>query len=328
MRRRIYAFTLVELLVVIGIIALLISMLLPALNRARQQANMIDCEARLHEMGHALDIYVSQYHGLLPWGIVDRRPQYQLVTPSNYFTNTPSDKEQVWWWTFTLSEILTGRSCLDPTTGLASHVSPIFKDKDTIQGNDYYWVDHYTSNPRVLMEANGFVAVDYENVPQLGSNATVPISLWHQRNITDVKNSSNVFVIWDGPQIAIDCFYNTYPSAEWIDAFGWVHTGLVFEDLTPPLTSARAILPGGGLGEGVSGRTDGSAKQKAFNSDFSTYMGGPTLDYTNLRFRHMNNTVLNALCLDGHVETRRVGTVMVGDIYTNFQHGQVPLPTN
>src|SRR5580658_10273343 len=61
------AFTLVELLVVIGIIALLISVLLPALNKARQQANLIDCQSRLRQMGQALNIYAAENNGLIPF---------------------------------------------------------------------------------------------------------------------------------------------------------------------------------------------------------------------------------------------------------------------
>ena len=60
------AFTLVELLVVIGIIALLISILLPSLNRARRAANTIKCAANLHSMMEAVQIYVSQNKGWLP----------------------------------------------------------------------------------------------------------------------------------------------------------------------------------------------------------------------------------------------------------------------
>src|SRR3954453_6011482 len=68
---RFSAFTLVELLVVIGIIALLIGVLLPALNKARQSANNIKCMANLRTIGQALHIYVAQNNGVLPYGYWD-----------------------------------------------------------------------------------------------------------------------------------------------------------------------------------------------------------------------------------------------------------------
>lgn len=64
--RRRAAFTLVELLVVIGIISLLISILLPALNRAREQARQVTCASNERQVFMAMTTYASENKGLLP----------------------------------------------------------------------------------------------------------------------------------------------------------------------------------------------------------------------------------------------------------------------
>jgi prepilin-type N-terminal cleavage/methylation domain-containing protein/prepilin-type processing-associated H-X9-DG protein len=77
--RRTRGFTLVELLVVIGIIALLVSILLPALNKARMQAAMIKCQSNMRQMMLAVNIYASENKSQLPfcnWGGVNDNTVY------------------------------------------------------------------------------------------------------------------------------------------------------------------------------------------------------------------------------------------------------------
>ena len=60
------AFTLVELLVVIGIIALLIAILLPVLSRARAQANRVACLSNIKQLGTAILMYCNENDGYFP----------------------------------------------------------------------------------------------------------------------------------------------------------------------------------------------------------------------------------------------------------------------
>src|SRR5690606_13591035 len=89
-------FTLVELLVVIGIIALLISILLPTLSRARDSARAIKCGSNVRSIAQGLIGYSTDFEGNLPYGYID-------FGFGDAGDGTPASQQAMQEWTHTVS---------------------------------------------------------------------------------------------------------------------------------------------------------------------------------------------------------------------------------
>src|ERR1044072_482446 len=84
--RQVRGFTLVELLVVIGIIAVLISILLPALNKARESANRAACLSNLRQIGIMMQMYSGTFKDQV--SVATRSNAYQETYVIHYTSST------------------------------------------------------------------------------------------------------------------------------------------------------------------------------------------------------------------------------------------------
>ncbi len=60
-------FTFIELLVVISIISLLIAMLLPSIEKAKESGRQIACQVNLRQMGVAMESYINEWNDWIPY---------------------------------------------------------------------------------------------------------------------------------------------------------------------------------------------------------------------------------------------------------------------
>jgi len=270
--KRKHAFTLVELLVVIDIIAVLIAVLLPALNKARAQAQSVQCMANLRTIGQGLQIYALANQQSLPFG--------DYLDPVNTW-NINSDTAN---WSIRVGSALNkgkqGENFYNSTTNKGIFKCPTATPLGGEAPN--HFTLHYTCHPRLMPGYSPYK--DYvTNKQQL------------PYKYGKIKNATDIILIFDGSQYfnASGLWNgNAHPLGSGLS--NW-RCGVVWSAGSQNGWGNYLLNPcptifswDGNLDASIDGGT---------NKDCLGWTG----NQQTIRFRHGKNNVANALFCDGHV---------------------------
>jgi prepilin-type processing-associated H-X9-DG protein len=266
---------LVELLVVIGIIALLISILMPALNTARSQARTVQCQSNFKQIYNAIAMYANQNQGLLPYAGTNDNP-----APSRGTWGASGTNASIY---FELAQFM-GYANVDNQIW-ESQVPEIFRCTEftgDLDAGGSVWCPWVMRTVRFHPRA-------FPGPDQYTANATSMKGEWPQRKLSSIKSAAEKAAFWD-TAVSINWNMTAVPSGIPLDGWRWSY-GHKYCD------PSETDWDRGHLNDNLDpGR----------NREETGYFSG---DGATVRFRHNKESTTVVGFFDGHVESRKLTNI-------------------